>query len=236
MKTVLFFAISIAIASSQYACQAIETIEPESPQIPHGAIWKKETIRRDTPIPGFHAIAIWAQAATMVPGQSQNIKAAITIDYWQVIEVFQGDSTIIYTEDYNYEAPKYFTTNEAGLYCRSPKWFDPDCNDYHANAFNMRAQIGLLHIDMTKTPDNIVHWWMPRLNYKQGAVYVIACKLKIEGATAVQFGMDYWRDFYVGYNMYDPTCQQSNNCEAWITNWITDTDGFFVTVFVPVRD
>ncbi|MDD3743498.1 MAG: hypothetical protein PHX54_07760 [Lentimicrobiaceae bacterium] len=236
MKTPFLFTIVLAIAISHYACQAIEIIEPDSPQIPHGAIWKKEIIRRDAPLPWFHTVAIWAQAATMVPGQSQNIKAVITIDYWQVIEVHNGDSTIVFTEDYDYISPKYFSINEAGLYCRYPKWFDPDCDDYHAKAFNMRAQNGFLQIDMSQTPDNIVHWWAPRLSYKQNAVYVIKCNLKIEGATAVQFGMDYWRNFYVGYNMFDPTCQQSNNCEAWITNWITDTDGLFVTVFVPVRD
>lgn len=236
MKTAMYYTIILTFVCSQNACQAIELIEPESSQIPHGAIWSKETIRRDQPAHGFNAIAIWAQAATMIPGQSQNIEAFITVDYWHVIEVYQGDSSIIFTEDYNYISPKHFTTNEAGLYCRFPKWFDPVCNDYHTVAFNMIAQNGLLHIDMSQTPDNIVHWWMPRLAFRQGATYVIVCRLKIVGATAVQFGMDYWRDLYVGYNMYDPTCQNSNNCEAWLTDWIADTDGRFITVYVPLRD
>ena len=195
-------------------CSKEET--QQKPVIPEGAIWLEETIRRYTPLPDYSALAIWAQAATIQPNQPETVTANIIVDYWKVIEVIEGDSTIIYTEEYDYDEKKTFTKDEAGFYCRFPKWFDPGCKDKHDQAFNMSAHNGFLLINMSKIPDVVLHWWTPKLTYKPGAVYCVEARMSIYGETAVQFGMDYWRTLNSGFNVYDPTCETSNNCEAWI--------------------
>ncbi len=203
--------------------------------IPDGAIWLEETIRRETPIPGYFALAIWAQAATIQPDQPETVTANIIVNYWKVIEIYNGDSTVIYTEDYDYEDVKTFNTNEAGFYCRYPKWFDTGCNDEHKQATNMSASNGFLVISMSKKSDVVLHWWTPKLPYKAGAIYCVESKLSIYGETAVQFGMDYWRTLNSGFNRFDESCETSNNCEAWISDWVGETNGEFELVTVPKR-
>ena len=203
--------------------------------IPEGAIWLGETIRRDTPISGYSALAIWAQAATLKGDQPTTDQAMVTVDNWEVIEIVNEDSTVIYSEQYDFQSPKYFNTNEAGLYCRYPKWFDTGCKDEHSEVVNMVAYKGFLTLDVAQTPTTVVHWWTPKLSYRQRAKYCIRARLKIEGKTSVQFGMDYWRTLNSGFNVYDASCETSNNCEAWISDWFGETNGKFVTVTVPKR-
>jgi hypothetical protein len=57
-----------------------ESIDPE------GAIWPRQTIRRDTPPDGFGAIVIWVQIATPKGGQPKSVKVFVVVDYWKVIE------------------------------------------------------------------------------------------------------------------------------------------------------
>lgn len=230
MKQIIYLA-TIALLTS---CIKSD-VGTQEPSIPEGAIWEKQTIRRDTPVNGFAAIAPWAQAATLKPTHNLSDTALIEIDYWKIIEVLNGLETQIFMEDYNYAYLKTFSTNEAGLYCRSPKWFDPSCNDYHSAATNMTAYMGMMTLNVAQTPNNIVHWWTQRLACKPGANYIIEARVKIIGKTALQFGMDYWRTLTAGFNVFDPDCIQSNNCEAWISDWILPTQGEFITVRVPVR-
>lgn len=205
-------------------------------EIPDGAIWKVQAIRVDNAPLGFTAIAPWAQAATLNSNQLSTELAVVEIDYWKIIENIDGIKNVIYTEEYNYNSLITYTINEAGLYCRFPSWFDVSCNDQHDVAFNMSAQNGTLTIDVAKTPSNIVHWWTtPRLNCKPNATYSIEARLKVRGRTAIQFGMDYWRTLTAGFNHYDANCTTSNNCEAWISNWILPTNDEFITVTVPKR-
>ena len=203
--------------------------------LPDGAIWKQQTIKGDLAPTGFSAIAPWAQTATLSSNQPSSDIAKVEIDYWKIIENLNGNENVIYTEDYNYTDIKTFSINEAGLYCRFPTWFDTSCNDHHDVAFNMSAQNGVMTIDVSQTPSNIVHWWTPRLSCNPLATYSIEIRLKVSGKTAVQFGLDYWRTLTAGYNHWDPTCQTSNNCEAWISDWILPTDDKYVTIKVPKR-
>jgi hypothetical protein len=209
-------------------------VKQESP-IPEGAIWKKQTIRRDTPVNGFAAIAPWAQAATLKVNQSLADTAVIEIDYWSIYEIVNGSEKLVYTEGYDYSYIKTFSTNEAGLYCRMPSWFDTSCHDQHSIASNMAAYMGTLVIDVAKTPNNIVHWWTPKLVCVPNANYLIEARVKITGKTALQFGLDYWRTLTADFTVFDPDCILSNNCEAWISDWILPTQGEFITVRVPVR-
>lgn len=228
MRTILFFFVIFTITSCHY-------IEPDEIKIPEGAIWVKETVRRDTPLSKFLALAISGTTATMVGNQLPSTQALVTVNFWQVIEIIKGDSTVIYSEQYNFNYLRTFTKDEAGLYCRYPKWFDTICQDEHAVATNMVAINGALSIDVSNTPDRIVHWWTPKLSYRQGAIYCVRAKFKVEGATAIQFGMDYWVNLNSGFNVHDDSCNNSNNCEAWLSDWTGDTNGKFVTVTFPRR-
>lgn len=215
---------------------ATQNVTGQSSIIPEGAIWLKQTIRRDAPPDGFGAVLTWAQTATLKGGQPKSVRALVTVDYWRIIEEFNAGKNVIYEEHYDYSSRKEFTIDEAGLYARYPRWFDPATLDYHAQAFNMTAQNGLLSIDASQTPDNIVHWWTPRQLIRPGARYSVEIRLKIAGDCSVQLGADYWRDLAVSPipNPGD-TCQTANNCEAWISDWIGDTGGAFVTVTAPLR-
>jgi hypothetical protein len=223
----------LIIAMLTSCIKSDETTDESS--IPEGAIWKNQTIRRDTPVNGFAAIALWAQVATLEVNQSLSDTAVIEIDYWKIIEVLNGKESEIYFENYDYSYVKKFSIDEAGLYCRFPSWFDTSCHDFHSQVKNMSAYNGLLTIDVAQTPDSIIHWWTPKLLYKTGAQYIIEAKVKITGKTALQFGMDYWRTLTAGFNVFDPDCIVSNNCEAWISDWVLPTQGEFKTVRVPVR-
>jgi hypothetical protein len=213
----------------------IQNAGGQSSIVPEGAIWSSQTIRTDTPPSGYGAIVIWAQTATLKGGQSKSIKAFVTVDYWKIIEEINAIRNVIYQESYDYNDRKEFSTDEAGLYVRYPKWFDPAALDYHAQAFNMVAQTGILSIDVSQTPDNIVHWWTARQPVKAGAKYSVEMRLKVEGQCSVQLGADYWRNLTIGVNPNGNSCQTSNNCEAWISDWIGDTKGAFVTVTAPLR-
>jgi hypothetical protein len=205
--------------------------------VPEGAIWTRQTIRRDTPPDGYGAILIWAQTATQKGGQPGSVKAFVTIDYWKVIEEINANKNVLFEEHYDYSYRKGFTTGEAGLYVRYPYWFDPAALDYHAPAFNMFAQNGILSIDVSQTPDSIVHWWTQNRQPAQaGAKYSVEIRLKVEGACSVQLGADYYRNLTVGViPNFDSSCLTSNNCEAWISDWIGDTNNSFVTVTAPLR-
>jgi hypothetical protein len=220
-----------------HGCGKEENAGNETSIVPAGAIWLKQTIRRDAPPDGYGAIIIWAQTATLKEGQPKSVRAFVIVDYWRVIEEVNSVKNVIYEEHYDYIERKEFSTDEAGLYVRYPKWFDPASLDYHTQAFNMYAQNGLLSIDTSQTPDNIVHWWLQKRQLiRVGARYSVEIRLKVEGQCSVQLGADYWRSL-TAPAIPNPgnTCQTANNCEAWISDWIGDTKGVFVTVTAPLR-
>ena len=127
---------------------------------PQGSVVPTKIIRFDSPPAGYTAIVIWAQTATLAGGQSSAEKAFVTVDYWKMIkETPTGVKTTIFENHYDYNTPKSFTVDEAGLYLRYPTWFP---NDSHTQATNMVAQNSFLTVDVSKTPDNIVHWWASR--------------------------------------------------------------------------
>ncbi len=205
------------------------------PAVPEGALWVRQAIRRDTPPQGYQAIVIWAQTATLKGKQAREETAFVTIDYWKMIEETSSGARTIYQEGYDQDQSR-FSVDEAGLYVRYPSWFDLLSNDSHGPATNMRAEMGSLRIDVSMTPDRIVHWWMKeRQLVRPGATYAVEIRLRVDGKAAVQLGSDYWRNLTIGYNRYDETCRDSNNCEAWVSEWIGDTGGEFLTVRVPVR-
>ena len=138
-----------------------------------------------------------------------------------------SNKNVLYEEHYDYNENVF---GEAGLYVRYPNWYDPASNDFHTQAFNMHVQNGVLSIDVSQTPDNIVHWWTPRQTVKAGAKYSVEIRLKVAGKCSVQLGSDYWRSLT---SIAIPN--GDNNREAWISDWIGDTNSEFVTVTAPLR-
>ncbi len=228
MKKILFYIVTSTIIASCNKSSIEDSI------IPEGAIFTSQSIRQDIPPSGFGVILIWGQSATLKGGQAQTEKALVTIDYMKTIEEIGTTRTVLNTEEYNY-SNKTYTTNEAGLYVRYPIWFDTAVHDFHSKASNMIATNGFLTINVSQTPDSIIHWWIPRVLVKSGAKYYTEVKLKVEGKCAVQFGADFWRDLNVEFNHYDRDCITSNNCEAWVSNWVGDTKGVYIVVTFPLN-
>ena len=202
--------------------------------IPDGAIWHREILRRVTPPARFSSVVGWMQAATLSKNQ-QGEMARIVVDYMKLIEKnANGSERIVYEEDYNISSPRPLacepTYCEGGLYSRSPRWF---YTDDHAPIYNSEIRGGLLIVDASVTPDNILHWWTTRVDCRANSRYFLEARVKIEGKVGLQLGSDYWVDKYSPWNGYDQHCEGVNNCEAWISDWFGDTDGQFITIKAP---
>jgi hypothetical protein len=229
MKTMIFILLGINLLM---VTSCIKTNDEDS-IIPEGAIWKSQTIKYELAPEGYTTLAVWANAATLKLNQSYDKKAIIYIDHWKVIEHQLNKDTVLFENFYDgfYDQP--LSINEGGLYCRIPTWFDSTCNDAHDLPYNMIITNGNLKIDAAQEPNKIIHWWTPRQRSCYTSSYSVEVTLKVEGAVSVQFGLDYWKDFNCGWNKFDPFCQTSNNCEAWISDWIGDTQGKYITVNLP---
>lgn len=203
-----------------------------APQIPEGAPSLQQSIVRDSPPSNYSAVVIWGQAATLTSTQPTTEKAFVTVDYWKFIEnLADGTTHVLLEEDYNF-TNKTFSEGEAGLYTRTPSWFE---TDDHTQATNIYADSGFLYLDISQTPNNIVHWWTPRKLLASGSKYSAEIRFKVDGKTAVQFGSDWWKDEEVDPIEYSPDCALTNNCEAWLSDWYGDTGGEYITVTVPIR-
>lgn len=212
-----------------------ENISPEpieeSSFIPDGAIKEGEEINRINPPSGFGSVVSWAQAATLSPNQSSNETAKIWVDYMRLIEDPPGSGTQIIDEvNYDNIEAEPLSISEGGLYDRSPQWYN---TDNHAPVFNSEIKDGILYIDVSKTPNNIVHWWGQRKKSTPNAKYYIEIRFKIEGKIGLQLGVDYWIDLSSDWNGWDQNCLGVNNCEAWYSDWFGDTEGEFITIRVP---
>ena len=168
--------------------------------IPDGAIWANETIRRAVAPPGFHAVIGWLQAATLSPDQSGE-PAKIIVDYMKLIEQDpEGNESVIYKEHYNDSRPRALSIDEGGLYDRHPWWF---ATDEHTRVFNSEIRDGYLTIDVSQTPNRIVHWWTYREWNNVGHRYFLELRVKVQGAVGLQLGSDFWVDLESPWNGYD---------------------------------
>ena len=122
-----------------------------------------------------------------------------------------------------------------GLYTRNPKWFDASAHNFATQAYNIKAAAGLLAIDVSQTPNSMIHWWTNRLTLTPGATYSAEVQFKVEGKTAIIFGSDWWRSTSAPAIDWAWDCTKTNNCEAWVSDWYGDTGGQFITVRVPNR-
>lgn len=102
--------------------------------------------------------------------------------------------------------------------------------------FNSLISNGQLTISISKTPNRVAHWWTKRFEVNSTCNYFAKIRFKIKGAASLQIGSDWWRDLNAERNEYDPDCIKSNNCEAWASDWFSDTNDRFVTILVPYND
>jgi hypothetical protein len=211
------------------ACADTTPTSPASSPIPDGAIWLRETIRRSNPPSGFTAVAGWLQAATMTSTQAGSV-ARLTIDYMRlIVRRADGSEHVVSQESYDVSQPYL---RDGGLFRRSPHWFG--INDA-TPIYNSVVRDGFLVIDVSATPDNIVHWWTNRVSIDPGSRAFLEISLMIEGRVGFQMGADYWVDLTSEWNGYDQNCQGVNNCEAWVSDWYGDTHGQFVTIRAPIH-
>ena len=89
-------------------------------------------------------------------------------------------------------------------------------------------------INVKSIPQGIYHAWTnPRVPAIPGHPYFVEVVVRVTGDARLQLGMDYWRGSVSDYNGWTPGCTGSNNCQAWLSNWLGDTRGKFVTWRAP---
>ena len=211
-----------------------------SPAIPQGACIERQTLQTyaGSPPPGYLAVLAWAQAMTVSPTHQASAAASIEIDYLRVLEqdVAAGQLSLVTDATEEYSEPRAtLSSGEGALWARAPRCAPGSSSTTISTS---RVSGGILSIDLAAIPNNYAHWWTPRgtvVPFITGKRYLVEARFRVNGAAALQFGLDYWRNKSIGYNGYDVTCAASNNCEAWVSAWIGDTKGAFVVRQFPVR-
>jgi len=217
--TVLFFHLSFA---------------GDSCLVPDNAVWAEEAIEHQLPL-DYSAGVIWFQAVTHSNSQDESIDgpAKVIIDYEEVFENCPGGAPkSIFYRNYKFLSGP-LSPDCGGLYLRDP-WFGGD--DLHSPISNSYIESGRLTIAVSEKPDRVAHWWTDRFSVDPICTYSVKIRFKIEGKASLQIGSDWWRDMDAGWNKYDSTCQISNNCEAWVSDWFSNTYNQYATITVPLGD
>jgi len=201
-----------------------------SQSVPSGAQLKNQKIKGSLPT-GWTSVLGWMHAATIEKEQDGKT-ALITIDYFKFYEYDLKTKTtkVIYEENYDEKNQRNLDENEGRLFPREPKWYNDNAEEGDNTIYNSKIKNGYLIIDVSKTPKNIVHWWMPQQEAKPNCEYYMEVSAKIEGFVGLQIGSDWWE--YVG----SPWCgDEKCNKLAWISDWYGDTNGQFIIITAPVR-
>ncbi len=187
----------------------------------------------NSPPAGWKAVIGWAQAMTLKSDHSASEPASIEIQDFDLMEVdSSGDFKPAGGALDSYDVPRSpISTGEGALFTRSPPC-QPGASGVTIE--DSAVSNGLLRIDLERTPRQYAHWWGNKVDLVPGKRYWIKATIRVSGKAAIQFGLDWWRDKVVLYNKWDPNCEESNNCEAWVSDWFGDTGGQFVTKTVPV--
>jgi hypothetical protein len=196
---------------------------------------------RAKPPARYGAVLGWGQAVTL--SASQTATAKLEIDTMQLIE--QNPTTGLLAPQpgavLNFDMPIAFRS-QGELYNRlcpdgtynNACWFQGATTTIPSSASG-----GVVTIDLSTMPTKVPHFWTSRVPARQGSAYWLIVTFRVTGAGAAQFGVDYWLTQSADYTTFDEHCERidspANNCEAWVSNWIGDTDGQFVTVLFPVN-
>jgi hypothetical protein len=217
-------------------CRVAPNILNKLADIPEGAIWQKETIRRETPPDGFGAVVGWIVAATSAPCVTKQSLAQIEIKSIKILRCEKETNCETVIKEATFNGNKW-PTFERALFPRIPNWFGETEGSRVRSYKNIdKINNGVLSIDLAKISRHIYHGWTaPRSSVDQNTLYFLEVTAKITGGAKLQIGMDYWRNLNAPYNGYDENCNGTNNCEAWISDWYGDTNGQFVTFRAPKK-
>ncbi len=115
---------------------------------------------------------------------------------------------------------------------REPGWFTSGAPETQPTLASIGNQT--YAIDLRSIPKGIFHAWTnPRVAAVPGHPYFIEVVVRVTGDARLQLGMDYWRGSVSDYTGWTPGCTGSNNCQAWLSGWLGDTKGKFVTWRTP---
>ena len=202
--------------------------------VPDNAVWSEEAMEHQLPS-DYSAGVIWFQAVTHSNLHDESIdgEAKVIIDYEEVFENCPGSAhrSIFYRNYSLISGP--LSPDYGGLYLRVP-WFGGE--DVHSPISNSNVEGGELTIAVSEKPDRVAHWWTDRFSVVPLCTYSVKVRFKIKGKASLQIGSDWWRDMNAGWNGYDSTCQNSNNCEAWVSDWFSNTQNKYTTITVPLGD
>lgn len=218
----------IAEPLSHEICSRLPQSGIEKKIIPHGALWKKETIRQAHAPEGYHAAVAWVNVATVFPCTETKRSALVEVRSVKIIEQYPDREEIILEKSFESDVHDGW---DGALFQRQPYWFGP--GEGQVGGVGIFTTSGLM-INARQIPSRIYHGWTnPRVLIDQNAQQVVEMEVRISGDARIQLGLDYWRDLGSDYNGYDPNCQASNNCEAWIGDWYGETNGEFITIRSP---
>lgn len=120
----------------------------------------------------------------------------------------------------------------AKTFYREPYWFTSGAPEVQPALASIGNQT--YTVDLRSIPKGIYHAWTnPRLPAVPGHPYFVEVVVRVTGDARLQLGMDYWRGSVSDYTGWTPGCTGSNNCQAWLSSWLGDTRGKFVTWRAP---
>ncbi len=198
------------------------------------AMWPREIIKREyqsaewMATKEFDHVVGMLNAVTVYPCERERA-ATIEIQKMEIVR-FKSDGGFVTEASFRFNGPSTIRLDGA-QFRRNPEWFVSGKTVFQKPVLRLTG--GTLSINLKPIPESIVHMWTePRVKAVPGARYGILAVVRVEGDARLQFGMDYWRGS-MDYNGWSEGCATSNNCEAWLSDWIGDTKGEFQQVLMP---
>ncbi len=204
----------------------------DSFSVPFGAQHKEETVWRRTAPEDFHAVLALMQVVNVtpcnMPGKRESRLALRAIRLIERDPVTGNEQVVSAVTDFSSRGQTVFTGE---LFPRIPNWYGGSSFKPVGGMFTEKD--GYLVIDVSRSPQFIYHGWTdPKVATKPGMTYSVEMEVKISGLARLQIGVDYWREIDSEYNLFDSTCEKSNNCEGYLSRWFGPTDGW-QTLRVP---
>jgi hypothetical protein len=118
-----------------------------------------------------------------------------------------------------------------GQWKRSPEWFISGQPERQPTVVS--TQGGVFRVDLKSIPENILHMWTDRIPAVADQIYGIRVEVRVTGDARLQLAVDYWKGSDSQPLPWAEDCQGMNHCEAFLGDWIGDTNGKFITVVSP---
>lgn len=224
------------------------------PLVPSGAIWKNEHHHpgRETPPPNFHAAI---SHITVVNAVSCDTGGAsrVSIRSWKVYEQRGKNSPKRLLQTITFNATSEENVDAGGIFPRIQmtargheveKWYG-ETDGTGENDLVYDYEGGVYNVFPGKVARRLFHNWTGRrLDNKRDARYLVEMEVAIVGPARLQVGLDWWRGMDNAYSGFDLHCEDpkseknrspypANNCESWMSEWVGDTGGKYVTIRVP---